>query len=152
MHIYLKLCIKCPPRNNHPPNWVTNWSWNCDSWLQLVWGVHAAITIAEIKSSMNLTDWTGDPCVPVPHPWVTCSTDINSVLSITAVWVIFLVYWIIFPWQCRIPLLMGMFDKNNIIFRHAEIIKTYFFSKIKKSQRKIKYLLKYLVIFYLSKC
>ncbi|CAK9212176.1 unnamed protein product [Sphagnum troendelagicum] len=44
-----------------------------------------AITIAEIKSSMNLTDWTGDPCVPVPHPWVTCSTDINSVLSITAV-------------------------------------------------------------------
>jgi hypothetical protein len=34
---------------------------------------------------MNLTDWTGDPCVPVPHPWVTCSTDINSVLSITAV-------------------------------------------------------------------
>ncbi|CAK9212168.1 unnamed protein product, partial [Sphagnum troendelagicum] len=44
-----------------------------------------AITIAEIKSSMNLTDWTGDPCVPVPHPWVTCSTDINSVLSVTAV-------------------------------------------------------------------
>ncbi|KAH9530832.1 hypothetical protein CY35_19G004900 [Sphagnum magellanicum] len=44
-----------------------------------------AIAIEEIKSSMNLTDWTGDPCVPVPHPWVTCSTDIYSVLSITAV-------------------------------------------------------------------
>ncbi|CAK9869270.1 unnamed protein product [Sphagnum jensenii] len=44
-----------------------------------------AIAIEEIKSSMNLTDWTGDPCVPVPHPWVTCSTDINSVLSITGV-------------------------------------------------------------------
>ncbi|KAH9531367.1 hypothetical protein CY35_19G034300 [Sphagnum magellanicum] len=44
-----------------------------------------AIAIEEIKLSMNLTDWTGDPCVPVPHPWVTCSTDINSVLSITAV-------------------------------------------------------------------
>ncbi|KAH8936909.1 hypothetical protein BDL97_17G111500 [Sphagnum fallax] len=43
------------------------------------------IAIEEIKSSMNLTDWTGDPCVPVPHPWVTCSTDMNSVLSITAV-------------------------------------------------------------------
>ncbi|CAK9266671.1 unnamed protein product, partial [Sphagnum jensenii] len=44
-----------------------------------------AIAIEEIKSSMNLTDWTGDPCVPVPHTWVTCSTDMNSVLSITAV-------------------------------------------------------------------
>ncbi|CAN5975966.1 unnamed protein product [Sphagnum jensenii] len=44
-----------------------------------------ASAIEEIKSSMNLTDWTGDPCVPVPHPWVTCSTDINSVLSITGV-------------------------------------------------------------------
>ncbi|CAK9869314.1 unnamed protein product [Sphagnum jensenii] len=44
-----------------------------------------AIAIEEIKSSMNLTDWTGDPCVPVPHPWVTCRTDMNSVLSITAV-------------------------------------------------------------------
>ncbi|KAH8936918.1 hypothetical protein BDL97_17G111600 [Sphagnum fallax] len=44
-----------------------------------------AITIAEIKSSMNLTDWTGDPCVPVPYPWITCSTDSNYVPSITAV-------------------------------------------------------------------
>ncbi|CAK9869304.1 unnamed protein product [Sphagnum jensenii] len=43
------------------------------------------IAIEEIKSNMNLTDWTGDPCVPVPHPWVTCSTNTNSVLSITAV-------------------------------------------------------------------
>ncbi|CAK9266719.1 unnamed protein product [Sphagnum jensenii] len=44
-----------------------------------------AIAIEEIKSSMNLTDWTGDPCVPVPYPWVTCSTDSNFVPSITAV-------------------------------------------------------------------
>ncbi|CAK9213835.1 unnamed protein product, partial [Sphagnum troendelagicum] len=44
-----------------------------------------AIAIEEIKSGMNLTDWTGDPCVPVPHPWVACSTDMNSSLSITAV-------------------------------------------------------------------
>jgi hypothetical protein len=44
-----------------------------------------AIAIEEIKSTMNLTDWTGDPCVPVPHPWVICSTDMNSVLSIPAV-------------------------------------------------------------------
>ncbi|CAK9212174.1 unnamed protein product [Sphagnum troendelagicum] len=44
-----------------------------------------AIAIEEIKSSMNLTDWTGDPCIPVPYPWVTCSTDSNFVPSITAV-------------------------------------------------------------------
>ncbi|CAK9212186.1 unnamed protein product [Sphagnum troendelagicum] len=44
-----------------------------------------AIAIEEIKSSMNLTDWTGDPCVPVPYPWVTCSTDSNFLPSITAV-------------------------------------------------------------------
>ncbi|KAH8970054.1 hypothetical protein BDL97_02G066900 [Sphagnum fallax] len=44
-----------------------------------------AIAIEEIKSSMNLTDWTGDPCVPVPYPWVTCSTDSNFVPSIPAV-------------------------------------------------------------------
>ncbi|KAH9530783.1 hypothetical protein CY35_19G002800 [Sphagnum magellanicum] len=44
-----------------------------------------AIAIEEIKSSMNLTDWTGDPCVPVPYRWVTCSKDSNSVPSITAV-------------------------------------------------------------------
>ncbi|KAH8942266.1 hypothetical protein BDL97_14G089500 [Sphagnum fallax] len=29
----------------------------------------------EIKSSYgNLGVWTGDPCLPYPHPWVTCST------------------------------------------------------------------------------
>jgi len=42
---------------------------------------------------------------------------------------------------------MGRFDKNNIIFGHAEI-----FKKIeKKIANEMKYLLKYLVIFYLSK-
>ncbi|CAK9869247.1 unnamed protein product [Sphagnum jensenii] len=44
-----------------------------------------AIAIEEIKSSMNLIDWSGDPCVPVPYHWVTCSTDSNFVPSITAV-------------------------------------------------------------------
>ncbi|KAH9530805.1 hypothetical protein CY35_19G003400 [Sphagnum magellanicum] len=37
-----------------------------------------AIAIEEIKSSMNLTDWTGDPCVPVPHPWVVAQTSTPS--------------------------------------------------------------------------
>ncbi|CAK9204789.1 unnamed protein product [Sphagnum troendelagicum] len=33
----------------------------------------AALAIEEIKSSYgNLGVWTGDPCLPNPHPWVTC--------------------------------------------------------------------------------
>jgi len=35
----------------------------------------AALSIEEIKSAYmdQLAEWTGDPCVPYPHPWVTCS-------------------------------------------------------------------------------
>ncbi|CAK9872486.1 unnamed protein product [Sphagnum jensenii] len=35
-----------------------------------------ALTIEEIKSAYmdQLAEWTGDPCVPYPHPWVTCSS------------------------------------------------------------------------------
>jgi hypothetical protein len=34
-----------------------------------------ALSIEEIKSAYmdQLAEWTGDPCVPYPHPWVTCS-------------------------------------------------------------------------------
>ncbi|KAG0588640.1 hypothetical protein KC19_2G258400 [Ceratodon purpureus] len=32
-----------------------------------------AQAIEAIKKSMNLTEWTGDPCLPVPHSWVTCN-------------------------------------------------------------------------------
>ncbi|KAH8932703.1 hypothetical protein BDL97_19G087800 [Sphagnum fallax] len=35
-----------------------------------------ALAIENIKLSYtNLVNWTGDPCVPTPHPWVTCSTS-----------------------------------------------------------------------------
>ncbi|CAN5965854.1 unnamed protein product [Sphagnum jensenii] len=44
-----------------------------------------ALAIEEIKSIYNLTDWGGDPCLPIPHPWVTCRFDSNSIPSITAV-------------------------------------------------------------------
>ncbi|KAH9536338.1 hypothetical protein CY35_17G102100 [Sphagnum magellanicum] len=44
-----------------------------------------ALTIEEIKLSYNLTEWTGDPCVPIPHAWVTCSFDTNSVPSLIEV-------------------------------------------------------------------
>ncbi|CAK9200256.1 unnamed protein product [Sphagnum troendelagicum] len=38
-----------------------------------------ALAIENIKLSYtNLVNWTGDPCVPTPHPWVTCSTGDNS--------------------------------------------------------------------------
>lgn len=32
-----------------------------------------AVAIDKIISSFNLTEWTGDPCLPTPHDWVTCS-------------------------------------------------------------------------------
>ncbi|CAM6007505.1 unnamed protein product [Sphagnum balticum] len=44
-----------------------------------------ALAIEEIKSIYNLTDWGGDPCLPIPHPWVTCSFDSDSIPSIIAV-------------------------------------------------------------------
>jgi len=50
--------------------------------------VHVALAIEEIKSSYNLMDWTGDPCVPIPHAWVTCNFGSNSNPSITEVYMI----------------------------------------------------------------
>ncbi|KAH8946588.1 hypothetical protein BDL97_12G103800 [Sphagnum fallax] len=35
-----------------------------------------ALAIENIKLSYtNLVNWTGDPCVPTPHPWLTCRTS-----------------------------------------------------------------------------
>ncbi len=47
--------------------------------------VCVALAIEEIKLQMNLTEWTGDPCLPVPHSWVTCSALGNPSPSIQAV-------------------------------------------------------------------
>ncbi|CAM6043068.1 unnamed protein product [Sphagnum compactum] len=44
-----------------------------------------ALAIEEIKSIYNLTDWSGDPCLPFPHPWVTCGFDSQSIPSIIGV-------------------------------------------------------------------
>ncbi|KAH8932702.1 hypothetical protein BDL97_19G087700 [Sphagnum fallax] len=45
-----------------------------------------ALAIEEIKlSHSNLANWTGDPCVPTPHPWVTCSTSGSTAPIITEV-------------------------------------------------------------------
>ncbi|CAM6065270.1 unnamed protein product [Sphagnum tenellum] len=45
-----------------------------------------ALAIEEIKlNHSNLANWTGDPCVPTPHPWVTCSTSNSTAPIITEV-------------------------------------------------------------------
>ncbi|KAH9532379.1 hypothetical protein CY35_19G090200 [Sphagnum magellanicum] len=45
-----------------------------------------ALAIEEIKLSYsNLANWTGDPCVPTPHPWVTCISTSNTAPIITEV-------------------------------------------------------------------
>lgn len=33
------------------------------------------LAIEDIKASLNFTEWSGDPCLPNPHPWVVCSTS-----------------------------------------------------------------------------
>jgi uncharacterized protein YjbI with pentapeptide repeats len=41
-----------------------------------------ALAIEGIKTSYpQLAEWTGDPCLPYPHPWVTCNTINASVNS-----------------------------------------------------------------------
>ncbi|KAH8968249.1 hypothetical protein BDL97_03G118200 [Sphagnum fallax] len=46
------------------------------------------LAIEEIKSSYgNLGVWTGDPCLPHPHPWLTCSNvsvldDSSSIIAV----------------------------------------------------------------------
>ncbi|KAH9530821.1 hypothetical protein CY35_19G004000 [Sphagnum magellanicum] len=45
-----------------------------------------ALAIEEIKLSYsNLANWTGDPCVPTRHPWVTCISTSNTAPIITEV-------------------------------------------------------------------
>ncbi|KAH8936754.1 hypothetical protein BDL97_17G101000 [Sphagnum fallax] len=55
------------------------------NWMATMTDDQDANAIADIQSDMNLMDWTGDPCVPVPYHWVTCTLDSNSVPLITAV-------------------------------------------------------------------
>jgi hypothetical protein len=38
----------------------------------------AASAIDIIKSSMNLVDWSGDPCLPTPYSWLTCENNDSS--------------------------------------------------------------------------
>lgn len=49
----------------------------------------AGLAIDAIKvNTSSLSVWTGDPCLPSPHPWVTCGTsDLSSHPVIVAVWV-----------------------------------------------------------------
>jgi Leucine-rich repeat (LRR) protein len=42
--------------------------------------VYTALAIEDIKSCLNLTEWTGDPCLPYPHSWLTCN-NVNMTTS-----------------------------------------------------------------------
>ncbi|KAH8969335.1 hypothetical protein BDL97_02G028300 [Sphagnum fallax] len=35
-----------------------------------------ALAIESVKESLNLTSWTGDPCVYTPYDWIECNNDI----------------------------------------------------------------------------
>jgi len=67
-------------------------SLNALEFLEITWTSNLktldrdASAIDAIKSHMNLNEWTGDPCVPVSHAWVTCTPiDVNKPPEITAV-------------------------------------------------------------------
>ncbi|CAN5971809.1 unnamed protein product, partial [Sphagnum jensenii] len=34
-----------------------------------------ALAIESVKESLNLTSWTGDPCVHTPYDWIKCNND-----------------------------------------------------------------------------
>lgn len=53
--------------------------------------MNAVLTIETIKLDLNLSDWTGDPCLPSPYNWLTCSiVDNTSNPSILKMYVNFL--------------------------------------------------------------
>ena len=51
-----------------------------DSARKIIFGCSTGSAIEAIKMDMNLTEWTGDPCVPVPHNWLNCTLDAPSKL------------------------------------------------------------------------
>jgi hypothetical protein len=38
----------------------------------------AAFAIESFKETLNLTSWTGDPCVYTSYNWITCSDNTES--------------------------------------------------------------------------
>jgi hypothetical protein len=46
----------------------------------------AAFAIESFKETLNLTSWTGDPCVYTSYNWITCSDNTES-LRIATVYV-----------------------------------------------------------------
>ncbi|KAH9569083.1 hypothetical protein CY35_03G113400 [Sphagnum magellanicum] len=59
-----------------------------ESQMAILTNQQDTLAIEEIKSSYgNLGVWTGDPCLPYPHPWLTCSnkSTLDNSYSIIAV-------------------------------------------------------------------
>ena len=51
------------------------------NWKSVYLFLCAALAVEQIETSLNLKDWTGDPCVPVPHTWVNCSATIPPTIQ-----------------------------------------------------------------------
>ncbi|CAM6088870.1 unnamed protein product [Calypogeia fissa] len=47
------------------------------SWDQSATSSEDVTSIRSLQSLLNLTDWTGDPCLPIPYDWLGCSTNAN---------------------------------------------------------------------------
>lgn len=45
---------------------------SCWNYLKYPLLTFVALAIEAVKSSMNLGEWSGDPCLPTPHSWLTC--------------------------------------------------------------------------------
>jgi len=58
------------------------------------WKYCAALAIEDIEKKLNLTEWTGDPCLPTPHSWIGCiPPDVTTPApQITSMQVLFIVY------------------------------------------------------------
>ena len=53
--------------------------------------MNAVLAIETIKLDLNSNDWTGDPCLPSPYEWLTCSiVDKTSHPSILKMYINFL--------------------------------------------------------------
>lgn len=63
---------------------LCDWWWTYQHWVFVCASVCVcvctALAIEDIKSCLNLTEWTGDPCLPYPHSWLTCN-NVNMTTS-----------------------------------------------------------------------
>ncbi|KAG0614721.1 hypothetical protein M758_6G198900 [Ceratodon purpureus] len=76
------------------------------------------LAIENIKATMNLTEWTGDPCLPYPHPWVQCNTSGTVLTPPKIVAVILSGYKLKGPIS---PSFADLLDLTNLSLDHNEL-------------------------------